>query len=329
MKKLVLYFTLLLSLALLTGCAAGLPEPDGPGELPGPPGLPEEAEGVIPFAQIYYYEDGQASQFFYCTWNTENNVFYRGELLYTGAFHDGYIPEEWAAQKCRQSGSKLLYTKDGQEQTAQLPENAPGELCCAAVEDGTVTVVYKEGIRTETELTAIVLHLARYPLGQPEAAEWVRAELTESETCYLSTAYTSGCVYAEGKAYLEAGETVLAVDCRSGGVEQLELRPLEALCPEGSHSGESGYYGARIYGAYGGVLFVVRQFVTEEGKVSVVAAYRGTEPLAAILSAAEGGMDQLYLSDGTVLKAAGDFSLSAEGSYQGFLFPQRYWQLRV
>lgn len=326
-KKLVPCFTWLLSLVLLAGCAAqGAPE--GPGEEPlRSPGLPEEADGVIPFAQIYYYEDSHASQYFWCSWNTENNTFSRGELFYTGALHDDYIPEEWAAIRCHQQAGDLLYTRDGQEQTAKLPENAPGELCCAAVEDGTVTAVYKEGSWTETELTAIVLHLAHYSLGQPEAAEWVRAELTESETLYLSTAYTSDCVYAEGKVYLEAGETIVAVDSRSGGVEQLELRPLEMLCPEGSHSGENGYYGARIYGAYGGVLFVTRQFVTEAGKVSVVAAYRGTAPLAAVVSDAAGGMDQLYLSDGAVLRAAGDFSLSAEGGYHGFLFPERYWKL--
>lgn len=328
MKKLISHFVVLLCL-LLMGCAAQQSAPDvPPEELPGAPGLPEEPEGVIPFAQIYYYEDGQASQFFYCSWDTANNTFSRGELLYTGTLHDDYIPEEWAANKCRQSGNKLLYTKDGQEQTTQLPENAPGHLCCAAVENGTVTAVYKEDTRTEAEQEmAVRIHIAHYPQGQPEAAEWLRVDLTEGEECYLSTLYTADCVCAGEKVYLEAGETVVVLDSRSGEVEQLDLQLLEVLCPEGSHSGTNGYYGATIAGYYDGVVFIRRVFVTETGNVTVVAAYRDKKPLAAILSAVEGGMDQLYLSDGRVLRAAGDFSLSSEGTYQGFLFPEMYWQI--
>lgn len=323
-NKISLAAICLLSLVLLVGCAARLQEADEPRELLGPPGLPEEAEDVIPFAQIYCYEDGQASQFYYCTWNTENNLFNRGELLYTGAFHDGYLPEAWAPSSCRQRAGSLLYTRDGQEQTAGLPENAPGELCCAAVEDGVVTAVYKEDIGA----TALTIAVARYPLAQPEAAKWVRTVLQDGDGCYVSNIATSRPVYADGVVYLEAGDGLLTLEAESGAVGRLDLEALEALCPDATHSSEAGYTGVKVTGYYDGVLFVQRSFFRDEAFVAnVTAAYRDGAPLGAILSGAEGGVDQLYLWDGTALKAAGDFPLSAEGDYQGCLFPRRFWQL--
>lgn len=298
-NKISLAAICLLSLVLLVGCAARLQEADEPRELLGPPGLPEEAEGVIPFAQIYCYEDGQASQFYYCTWNTENNLFNRGELL---------------------------YTRDGQEQTAGLPENAPGELCCAAVEDGVVTAVYKEDIGA----TALTIAVARYPLAQPEAAKWVRTVLQDGDGCYVSNIATSRPVYADGVVYLEAGDGLLTLEAESGAVGRLDLEALEALCPDATHSSEAGYTGVKVTGYYDGVLFVQRSFFRDEAFVAnVTAAYRDGAPLGAILSGAEGGVDQLYLWDGTALKAAGDFPLSAEGDYQGCLFPRRFWQLGI
>lgn len=126
------------------------------------------------------------------------------------------------------------------------------------------------------------------------------------EGCYVSNIATSRPVYADGVVYLEAGDGLLTLEAESGAVGRPDLEAPEALRPDATHSSETGCMGIKVTGYYDGVLFVQRSFFRDEAFVAnVTAAYR----------------------DGTTLKAAGDFSLSTEGGYPGFLFPRRFWQL--
>lgn len=89
----------------------------------------------------------------------------------------------------------------------------------------------------------LTVSVGRYPLGHPEQAVWVQAQISDSAECYVSTIFTGTTLYTGGQVCLAAGESILLMDPVSGEVRQLDLSPMSAPLPDGVSARRTAIWG--------------------------------------------------------------------------------------
>ena len=179
----------------------------------------------------------------------------------------------------------------------------------------------------------LTVSVGRYPLGHPEQAVWVQAQISDSAECYVSTIFTGTTLYTGGQVCLAAGESILLMDPASGEVRQLDLSPMSAPLPDGVSHTEESYLGASVIGSYGDVLLVGKALYQEgvwDRYHYVMAAYQDGKLMAMLdQNSADSAQLTLYGPDG---KPAGSSPLMTEDyvasggtalpvEYIGQLFP--------
>ena len=191
-------------------------------------GLPEAEPGCVPLLLTYTCGEpgSQVFQYYSATWNIQRNTLTQGQLFYTGTSY-GFVPDGWRQERATFDGQSFTYIREGQERREPLPETTEdrGSLQCAAADGDTAVVVYMSYAGDDASLTVSV---GRYPLGHPEQAAWVQAQISDSAECYVSTIFTGTTLYTGGQVCLAAGESILLMDPASGEVRQLDLSPMSA-----------------------------------------------------------------------------------------------------
>lgn len=329
MKKRAIIAICLLSLLLLTACSGPQSAPELPTEGDETVQTLELANfdaGCLPFLRVYRQaaEGGIWDYSYYvCTWEPDSGQLSQGELWQTEEGGMGRtLPEAWQAQCVIEPGGRFSYTKDGAVQTEALPDSekvAGAEALCVALDGDSVVVGYYEAIQEDNLLTGVRVTAARYPLGQPENAAWVQADITEGD---VSSLFTEKPVFWQGALYMAAGDRLLAMDTESGQItEPLDVAQLDALCPEGITSRQ----GLLIVGCCGDTLLVNRVLRVGEDGYSLTAAWRGGALLGAMEYRSADEVMQLHLFDGALQEVA----VSAIGETDQLLhcfdlFPLRY-----
>ena len=199
-----------------------------------------------------------------------------------------------------------------------------------AADGDTAVVAYMSYAGDDAPLTVSV---GRYPLGHPEQAAWVQAQISDSAECYVSTIFTGTTLYTGGQVCLAAGESILLMDPASGEVRQLDLSPMSAPLPDGVSHTEDSYLGASVIGSYGDILLVGKALYLEgvwDRYHYVMAAYQDGKLMAMLdQNSADSAQLTLYGPDG---KTAGSSPLMTEDyvasggtalpvEYIGQLFP--------
>ena len=194
----------------------------------------------------------------------------------------------------------------------------------AYMDGDTVVAVYYKSVADQSGLvTGLIVSVARYPLGQPDLAEWTQMEVGFD---YASDVMMENPVYSGGKLYMAAGETILAFDPVTQEVtEPLDIARLDTLWPEGTPTDpEWGYEGVVIVGCYDDVLIVNRILYVGDDYHSMDAVYKGGV-LAGVSEYRSESPEQLYLYDGG-LRQVGIFTpLSQNGlEFFGNRFPMQF-----
>lgn len=233
------------------------------------------------------------------------------------------LPEEWQPQFIDQYDGSFARTKDG-ETLRETPPESEGALRQVVLDGDTVVAVYYKSVADQSGLvTGLIVSVARYPLGQPDLAEWTQMEVGFD---YASDVMMENPVYSGGKLYMAAGETILAFDPVTQEVtEPLDIARLDALWPEGTPTDpEWGYEGVVIVGCYDDVLIVNRILYVGDDYHSMDAVYKGGV-LAGVSEYRSESPEQLYLYDGG-LRQVGIFTpLSQNGlEFFGNRFPMQF-----
>lgn len=335
-KRMCALLLCLAALFSLAGCGTKPKTPVKGQNEPNPvraQGLPEAEPGCVPLLLSYTCGEpgSQVFQYYSATWNIQRNTLTQGQLFYTGTSY-GFVPDGWRQERATFDGQSFTYIRDGQERREPLPETTEdrGSLRCAAADGDTAVVVYMSCAGDDALLTVSV---GRYPLGHPEQAAWVQAQISDSAECYVSTIFTGTTLYAGGQVCLAAGESILLMDPASGEVRQLDLSPMSAPLPDGVSRTEESYLGASVIGSYGDVLLVGKALYQEgvwDRYHYVMAAYQDGKLMAMLdQNSADSAQLTLYGPDGKIAGscplmtedyvASGGTALPVE--YIGQLFP--------
>lgn len=220
-KRICALLLCLAALFSLAGCGTKPKTPVKGQNEPNPvkaQGLPEAEPGCVPLLLIYTCGEpgSQVFQYYSATWNIQRNTLTQGQLFYTGTSY-GFVPDGWRQERATFDGQSFTYIREGQERREPLPETTEdrGSLQCAAADGDTAVVVYMSYAGDDAPLTVSV---GRYPLGHPEQAAWVQAQISDSAECYVSTIFTGTTLYTGGQVCLAAGESILLMDPASGEV---------------------------------------------------------------------------------------------------------------
>ena len=201
-KRICALLLCLAALFSLAGCGTKTKTPVKGQNEPNPvkaQGLPEAEPGCVPLLLIYTCGEpgSQVFQYYSATWNIQRNTLTQGQLFYTGTSY-GFVPDGWRQERATFDGQSFTYIREGQERREPLPETTEdrGSLRCAAADGDTAVVVYMSYAGDDAPLTVSV---GRYPLGHPEQAAWVQAQISDSAECYVSTIFTGTTLYTGGQ----------------------------------------------------------------------------------------------------------------------------------
>lgn len=225
----------------------------------------------------------------------------------------------------------VMQSTTGVQERVAVPKTLPDEWAQEPVVrepffasvDGTEVVTAYSAYRQAEEDQAASLELAigRYNWDSPENVAWTLVHIPDEPGRYDPSQLLLGpaAIDAGGTLYLACCENLVAVDTRTGTLSVAgDFSTVHSLCPQGTHTNESGYRGPRIEGYYRGLVIVSTVYYTgADGAPHVYYIALDGGSVAAVWEVQE-GMWRVYDGELNCLQ-----TYQTDASYT-LLFPQDY-----